>query len=78
MAGESDVAKLACFLGGQRRSHGAALGKDAIGIVETNNFMMLHQIDVVGLQSFQAGMDLAFSGFLGGPSIFVMRKTFCR
>src|SRR5580704_17877380 len=58
VAGESDVANLAGFLGLQNGFRGSALSKYAIGVIEANDFMMLHQIDVVCLKAFQTGFDL--------------------
>ena len=45
--------------------HGAALGKDAVRIVEADDFVMLQQVDVVRLEPLQGFIDLAGGGFLG-------------
>jgi len=52
VAGKSDVSNLAGFLCGQDRLHCPTFRENTVGIVEANNFVMLQQIDVVGLQAF--------------------------
>ena len=53
VAGESDVANLPRLLGLENRFIGSTLREYAIGIVKADDFMVLHQIDVVGLQKFE-------------------------
>ena len=58
---KSDVANLARFLGIEERFVGSAFTKNAIGIIETYDFVVLHQINVIGLKTFQGSFDLTFS-----------------
>ena len=53
MAGETDEANLASFLRFLEGFDGAAF-EDAFGIFRANHFMHLHEIDGIGLQTFQA------------------------
>ena len=53
VSGETDVAD---FTGLASLQHGflsSALAKNSVRIVRSNYFMMLEQVDVVGLKSFQ-------------------------
>ena len=76
VAGESDVADFAGFLCGECRFHGAAVGEDAVGIVEANDFVVLDEINVIGLQAFEAGFDLAFGSLFGAAIDFRHQKNF--
>src|ERR1700734_463925 len=49
--GESDVANLACLPGIEESFISSAFGEYAVGIVESDNLMVLYQIDVIGLQT---------------------------
>ena len=51
VAGEADEAHFARFLCLEHGFHGAAVGEDAVGVFETNHFVKLHQVDMVGLQA---------------------------
>src|ERR1022692_1342246 len=74
VTGESDVANLARFLGLQNGFHGSALRKYAIGIIEANDFMMLHQIDVVCLEAFQTSFDLPLRNLFSAAINFCHQK----
>ena len=50
VAGEADVADLARLLRLEQRLHGAAFGEDAVGIVEADDLVELHEVDAVGLR----------------------------
>ena len=78
VAGEADVAHLAGLLGLDHRLHGAALGEDAVRILEADDLVELQQVDVVGLEPPQRFVDLLAAASLVRPSILVIRKAFCR
>ena len=67
VAGESNVANLARFPGFHNRFIGPALREYAIWIIEANDFMMLHQIDMVGLQAFKTSFNLPRRNLFGTP-----------
>src|SRR5438105_12194393 len=53
VSGKADVTDLTRFSGLQHCFLSSALAKDAVGILRTNHFVMLEEIDVIGLKSFQ-------------------------
>ena len=53
MSGKPDVANLAGFFRRKGRLRRAPFGKDAVGIVEPDNFVKLKQVDMVHLEAFQ-------------------------
>ena len=76
MTGESDVANLTGFPGCQKRFLGAALGKNAIGIVEADDFMMLYQVDVIRLEAFKRRVELRRCGLFGTTVDLCHQKYF--
>src|ERR1022692_1971619 len=74
VAGESDVANLARFPRLHNRFIGPALREYAIGIIEANDFVMLHQINMVGLQAFQTSFNLPRRNFFRAPIDFCHQK----
>ena len=65
MAGEADEPDLARLFRLDQRLHRAALLEDAVRIVETQDLVMLHEIDVVGLQTLQGLLELRLRELLG-------------
>jgi hypothetical protein len=53
VAGEADESDLPCLLRIENRSHPATLAKDAVRIVETDDLVVLKQIDLVRLEALQ-------------------------
>ena len=53
VSGKTDVTDLTCFSGLQHCFLSSTLAKDAIGIFRTNHFVMLEEIDMIGLEFFQ-------------------------
>ena len=78
--GEADEANLAGLLGVEQRLHGAALGRRCgRDLPVADDFVKLHQVDVVGLQALERLVDLRRGGLAWlRPSILVIRKTFSR
>ena len=68
VAGEADVADFAGFLGGNHGFHGAASGKDAVGIFHADDFMVLEEVDAVGLEALEGFVDL-FCGVGAGAAV---------
>ncbi len=62
---EPDESHLARLLRLHHRFHRAALGEDPVGIIESNDLVMLQQVQVIHLQPFQRLVDLARGRFLG-------------
>ena len=65
---ETDVARLAGLLGRDQRLHRSTAREEAIGIVEANVLVELHQVDMVGLGALQRLVDL-LSRFLFSAAI---------
>ena len=78
VAGEADEAHLAGLLRVAQRLHGAALGEDAVGIVETDDLVKLHQVDVVGLRRRRHSSIWRAASPWCGRRILVIRKTLPR
>ena len=78
VAGEADEADLAGLRASSERLHRAALGEDAVRVVEADDLVELHQIDVVGLEPPQRLVELLRRRLRVRPSIFVIRKAFSR
>ena len=68
VAGKADVAELALFLGLHEAFHGPALGEDPVGIIEAQDLVVLHEVDMVGAQAQERLVDL-LEGFLLGPPV---------
>ena len=64
-ADETDLARLLCF---QHGFHGAAFGENAVGVFQTDHFVELHQVDVIGLETLERLVDLA-GGFRFGAAV---------
>src|ERR1035438_7835199 len=76
VTGESDKAN---FAGSLRVHHcfiGSAIGENAIRIVEANNLMMLHQVEVIRLKTFETGFDLPLRDFFGAAIDLRHEKNF--
>ena len=58
MPRETDIANFAGLLCGQERFHGSPFGEDAVRVFQTDDFVHLHQVDVVRLEAVQAFIDL--------------------
>jgi hypothetical protein len=65
VAGEADEADLARLARGGERLDRAALGEDAVGILEPDRLVDLHQVDVVGAESAERLVDLPRGGVAG-------------
>lgn len=76
VAGETDITDLASFFAVESGLYRSAVGKDAIRIVEANDFVMLHEIDVVGLETFQTSLNLARCDLFGAAVNFRHQKYF--
>jgi hypothetical protein len=63
VAGEADVPDLARPFCVEKGLHGASRRKDAVGILEANDFVVLQKVYVVYLKALQRFVDL-FGGFL--------------
>ena len=51
VSGEADVADLSRLFGVEKGLHRAVGRKDAVGIFEANDFVMLHQVDVIDAET---------------------------
>src|ERR1035437_1096687 len=51
VAGEADVAYFARLFRIEHGFHGTALGEDPVGVFQANDFVELHQINVIGLEA---------------------------
>src|SRR5262249_730850 len=58
VTGESGVANLAGLLGGVNGFDSAAFGEEAVGILETNIFVKLPEVDVICLQALKRFIEL--------------------
>ena len=65
---KTDETDFACFLRFQHRFHRAIFGEDAVGIFEADDFVVLEQVEVIGLQPLQRLVNLA-GCFLAGAAI---------
>jgi hypothetical protein len=54
------------------------LVEDPVRVLVSKHFVVLHQIDTVGLQPLQRFVELARRLRFDRPSILVIRKTFSR
>src|SRR6516162_6226992 len=68
MSSEADVPDFARFLCFQHRFLRSALGEYPVRIFHSDNLVMLHQIDVIGLEALQGFVNLLF-GFLPCPPV---------
>src|SRR5580704_8173421 len=76
VSGKTDVADFPCFSGLQHRFLSSAFAKDAVGVLGTNHFVMLEEINVVGLQSLQRIVQLTCRFFFGPTIDFCHQKDF--
>jgi hypothetical protein len=53
VACEADESHLSCSLGFEDGFHGATLVENAVGIIESNYFVVLKEIDAINLEPFQ-------------------------
>jgi hypothetical protein len=58
VSSEADVAHLPGLFGRQDRVHRASFGKHAIRVFQADDFVVLHQVDAVGLEPLQALVNL--------------------
>ena len=58
MPGESDVPDLPCLLGLDDGFLRSTFGEDPIGVLHSDHLVMLHEIDMVGLQALERLLDL--------------------
>src|ERR1700722_16976815 len=65
VSSKTDVTDLTCFSGLQHRFLSSAFAKDAVGVLGPNHFVMLEEIDVIGLESLQGFVHLACRFFFG-------------
>src|ERR1019366_7925870 len=73
---KSDAANLARLSRRHHRFMSPAFRKNTIRIVEADDLMMLHQIDMIGLQPFQASLDLPLGHLFGAPVDLRHQKYF--
>jgi hypothetical protein len=58
MAREADVAYFGRLFRIEHGFHRAALGEDPVWVFQANDFMELHQVNVIGLETLQRFVDL--------------------
>ena len=63
--GEADETDLSRLLRFEHRFHRSALGEDAVRVLHPDDFVDLHQVDVIRLQPQEAFVDLPGRGRLG-------------
>ena len=64
--GEADVAELPRLLGLEQRLHRPFI-EEAVRVFHADHLVILHQIDVVGLEALERFIDLPGGGGLGAP-----------
>ncbi len=56
--GEADIPELACLLRVDERAIGAVIVEDAMRIVIPDDLVMLHEVEAIGLQPLERGVEL--------------------
>jgi hypothetical protein len=78
VAGEPYIANLPSAPRLDTGIHGAALGKDLVRVVESNDLVMLKKVDMTHPQPLEGLVELAAASFFVRPSTFVITNAFSR
>ena len=76
MPSETNETHLSCLPRRHNRFKGTPFGKNPVGVVQANDFVELHQIEMVGLQPLEGFVQLLHGGLLGAPVQFGHQKDF--